>query len=59
MNLSLGLLVGNVYFLHKKVKKKMHHSILHKDIWFNGISTLDGYLKLNPVYTHYLYMICE
>ena len=25
---------------------------LCKVIWFNGISTLDGYLKSNPIYTN-------
>ena len=43
---------------HRRLMFIKHHRRkirLGKVIWFNGISTLDGYLMPNPVYTYMIF----
>ena len=38
-----------------QIKKKKKKKKKKKVVWLNMISTLDGYLMLNPVYAHMIY----
>ena len=44
-----GYLVNNILLGNKNI---FSQNIINRVIWFNGISTLDGYLMLNLVYTY-------